>query len=402
MNNAIVFGIDVSSRSSAVCIMIKEKIYDEYSISNDQIGFSKLLIDLQNFNNPQIVFEATGVYSRRLQAFFNNNGYKYTMLNPLKAKQQLAQFRMSKTDKHDARNLAHSQYIYRRAPTYIQSAVYRQLNCLGRFYEQINHDIVTAKNRLHRILQLSFPEIELITTHQGKQYWQIVKMYPHPDLLANYQNIKDYLLTLDGFGERKASNMANKLFNLKKVAYPSVTSTNFEIEEVRYYCQRLLNLNEQKKKLLEEMTATAQKLPNHDYQILTSIPGISDTTALCLLGELGDIRRFSNPNQLNAFIGIDLRHYESGEMVLTDHISKRGSALARKIIYRAIGQIDSASHTKPNHIADYYEKQKRSSQAKGYKKIAIAAAHKLVRAIYHLIINDQMYDYNIATHNQRL
>lgn len=273
------------------------------------------------------------------------------------------------------------------------------MNCLGRFYEQINHDLVTAKNRLHRILQLTFPEIESITTHSGKQYWQIVKMYPHPDLLTD---VKDRLLSLEGFDERKANNVTNRLLNLKKVAYPSVTSSSFEIEEVRYYCQRLLNLDNQKKILLKEMKDAAQQLPNRDYQILTSIPGISDTTALCLLREVGYIRRFSNPNQLNAFIGIDLRHYESGELVLADHISKRGSALARKIIYRAIGQIDSASRSKPNHIADYYEKQKRSSQAKGYKKIAIAAAHKLVRAIYHLIISDQMYDYSIAKHNQRL
>ena len=31
---------------------------------------------------------------------------------------------------------------------------------MSRFYQQLNHDIVSAKNRLHRLLQLTFPKIE--------------------------------------------------------------------------------------------------------------------------------------------------------------------------------------------------------------------------------------------------
>ena len=59
------------------------------------------------------------------------------------------------------------------------------------------------------------------------------------------------------------------------------------------------------------------------------------------------------------------------------------------------------SQTNPCHIADYYESKKLSSQTKGFKKIAIASIHKLIRTIYALIINDQPYDYNVATHNQK-
>lgn len=38
--------------------------------------------------------------------------------------------------------------------------VYSQLRDLSRFYQEINKDIVAHKNRLHRALQLTFPEIE--------------------------------------------------------------------------------------------------------------------------------------------------------------------------------------------------------------------------------------------------
>ena len=76
------------------------------------------------------------------------------------------------------------------------------------------------------------------------------------------------------------------------------------------------------------MVALAQPLP--EYDILRSIPGIAETTATSIIGELGDIRRFQSTNQINAFIGIDLRHYESGNFLAKEHITKRGNPYAEK------------------------------------------------------------------------
>ena len=64
-----------------------------------------------------------------------------------------------------------------------------------------------------------------------------------------------------------------------------------------------------------------------------------------ILRELGDLCRFSNPNKINAFIGIDPGRYQSGEMDASLSITKHGNAVARKILYRAIGQIDQAAKT---------------------------------------------------------
>ena len=48
------------------------------------------------------------------------------------------------------------------------------------------------------------------------------------------------------------------------------------------------------------------------------------------------------PIKLMLLVGIDLRHYESGNFVAIDHISKRGNPYARKILYRTIGNIATA------------------------------------------------------------
>ena len=158
--------------------------------------------------------------------------------------------------------------------------------------------------------------------------------------------------------------------------------------------QRIESEVQEKDKIIAEMQHEAKSLP--EYNILLSIPGFGVKTVTTLIGELGDIRRFHSSNAINAFIGIDLRHYESGEYVATDHISKRGDAVARKILFKSIQNIAVASHFHPNHINDFYQKRKRQSSQPGTKKIAIATMHRLIRTMYHLVINNQLYNYQIA------
>ena len=131
-------------------------------------------------------------------------------------------------------------------------------------------------------------------------------------------------------------------------------------------------------------------------RFVLSISGIAETTATSIIGELGDIRRFQSANQINAFIGIDLRHYESGNFLAQEHITKRGNPYARKILFKTIHNIASVSHTKPYHIADFYEKRKRQSQTTSTKPHTIASMHRLIQTMYYLITHNKLYDYTLT------
>ena len=397
-----VFGIDVSKASSEVAIVINGEKIHGYTMPNDTIGFTRLLDDLKTVQKPEIIFEATGVYSRRLQAFLEENGYTYTRLNPLEAKKQLDSLRVRKTDKIDAETLAISQFVLNRKPTYIQEEVYQELRDLSRFYQNLTEDIVRTKNRLHKVLQVTFPEMEnILSTPTREQYWNLVMTFPYKDFVLELS--KDELLegirqsTSKRISDKRVAYLAQKLAALANQSYCAVKKNSPILEEVRYYAKELLRLSEQRQAVLEQMVELAQPLP--EYEILLSIPGIAETTATSMIGELEDIRRFQSANQINAFIGIDLRHYESGNFLVKEHITKRGNPYARKILFKCIHNIAAASHTNHCHIEDFYEKRKRQSQTTSTKPHTIASIHRLIRTMYYLITHNKLYDYT-STQNR--
>ena len=393
-----VFGIDVSKTSSEVAILVNGEKVHGYTILNDAIGFNRLLGDLKTVHNPEIIFEATGVYSRRLQAFLEEYSYAYTRLNPLEAKKQLDSLRVRKTDKIDAEKLAKSQLVHNRKPTYVQEEVYQHLRDLSRFYQNMTEDLVRTKNRLHKVLQVTFPELEtLLSTPTGEQYWNLVMAFPCKEfvLSLSQSNLCEIIRqsTSKRISEKRIAYLTDKLIKLAKQSFCAVKNTSPMLEEVRYYAQELLRLSERRQVVLNDMVALAQPLP--EYDILRSIPGIAETTATSIIGELGDIRR-SIPIKSTLFIGIDLRHYESGNFLAKEHITKRGNPYARKILFKCIHNIASASHTNPCHIADFYEKRKRQSTIASTKPHTIASIHRLIRTMYYLITHNKLYDYSLT------
>ena len=394
-----VFGIDVSKHTINLVIVVNKVKVDELKLTLNRPGLDDLLKLLKSFHQPEVVFEATGIYSRTLQHFLDCNKFEYTMLNPLAAKKQLDSLCPYKTDRADALNLAQTSFIVHRSLSYKQDPIYEQLHDLSRFYQEVSRDVINHKNRLHRALQLTFPQIEsLFSNTNSELYWAIVLRFARPSrvLKVTHAELTSVILhsTNKIISSDRASRIAQKLSVLAKKAYPVVNDNSYVYEQIQYLANRIVEEVHEKDKIITKMQHEAENLPEHKLPL--SIPGFGVRTVTSLIGELGDIRRFHSSNALNAYIGIGLRHYESGNFVATDHISKRGDAVARKILFKSIQNIAVTSHFHPNHINDFYQKRKRQSPQSGTKKIAIATMHRLLRTIYHLVKYNQSYNYQIA------
>src|ERR1700722_275948 len=67
--------------------------------------------------------------------------------------------------------------------------------------------------------------------------------------------------------------------------------------------------------------------------LLTSIPGIGETTAARILGEMPNIAEFRDVKALASYAGLSPRHYESGSIRRPSRIAKTGNANLRTALY---------------------------------------------------------------------
>ena len=70
-------------------------------------------------------------------------------------------------------------------------------------------------------------------------------------------------------------------------------------------------------------------------EALQALRGVSFVTAVGLVAEIGDIRRFDHPRQLMAFLGLVPAEYSSGPSVRRGGITKAGNPHARRLLAEA-------------------------------------------------------------------
>lgn len=112
-------------------------------------------------------------------------------------------------------------------------------------------------------------------------------------------------------------------------------------------------------------------------KLLCSIPGVGATTAAALVAYVSDIHRFSSPEKLVAYIGLDCRVHESGTSVHgKGYLTKRGNKYLRHMLFNAA--FIARRHNPA--LRAYFEKKRR--EGKHYFSAMCAVERKLVHLIY--------------------
>ena len=110
-----------------------------------------------------------------------------------------------------------------------------------------------------------------------------------------------------------------------------------------------------------------------------SIPGIGEVIGAIIVSEIGNINRFSNPNKLLAFTGLEPSIYESGKFAASSgSMVKRGSPYLRWALIIAARLVPRYSST----FVAYFEKK--SAESQHFNIATSHVAKKLVRVIFHL------------------
>ena len=93
-------------------------------------------------------------------------------------------------------------------------------------------------------------------------------------------------------------------------------------DEWRYLTKKLFEIR-------QCLQAQALKDP-HLEQVYRSVPGIGPISARVLANELGNLSRFQNEKSLSHYLGLTPSEHSSGDSIRRGHISRQGSARARR------------------------------------------------------------------------
>ena len=395
-----VIALDVSNGRS-YCVLYQDRVCQfEGEIKHNKVGFIEML-DLINTceSIPEIVFEATGIYSRVIESFCQDNNLRYYLLNPLEARKQTDSLRVNKTDISDAHKLAQTHYFHERKRANTFATDYQEMRQLSRWYESNEQEIKHARNQLHVFLVQSFPEYETYFSSISSEFaLGIIQLFPHPKRLENLSQtkIKNLILksTRKKISSKRALIKAKELLSLSELSYPAVPDHSIEVRLVAHWANELLQLVLLKNEIKKELNNKA--IHFKEFSIYKSFPGIGDLTAALLIAELGDLTRFDNSKQLNAYVGIDIQRYQSGNSGTYDRISKRGNTLARKILFIIVTNMIRSQKSGPNHIVDYYYRAKEKPRAKKHKVALIGCMDRFLKSIYNLVLLGQLYDYSLS------
>ena len=378
----IYVGIDIAKLNhfAAAISSDGEILIEPFKFTNDYDGFYLLLSKLAPLDQNSIIIglESTAHYGDNLVRFLISKGFKVCVLNPIQtSSMRKNNVRKTKTDKVDTFVIAKALMMQDslRFMT-LDDLDYIELKELGRFRQKLVKQRTRLKIQLTSYVDQVFPELQYFFKsglHQNSVY-ALLKEAPTPTAIASMH--------------------MTHLAHLLEVASHSHFSKE-KARELRVLAQKSVGVNDSS--LSIQITHTIEQIELLDSQlfhtelemanlvtclhsVIMTIPGIGFINGGMILGEIGDIHRFSEPKKLLAFAGLDPSVHQSGNFqAQRTRMSKRGSRVLRYALINAAHNV-----VKNNATFKAYYNAKRAEDRTDYNALGHGAG-KLVRVIWKML-----------------
>lgn len=212
------------------------------------------------------------------------------------------------------------------------------MEATGRYSQELAQWMVAADVRLKPVI---------VNPHGAKKYRESLELRNNTDKLAA-RSLALYGLDRQPEPQQPMSPARQELRELSRwrdylVGERVALGNRLKETAISAFVRKSEERNHER--LVKEITLVEKRIKKHieahkelqgDYDLLTSIPGVGFVTALVILGELGDLRRFHKARQLSAFAGLSPEHNESGTSVRKRvRLSNKGNRRARQSLYLA-------------------------------------------------------------------
>ena len=387
----IYVGIDIAKLNhfAAAISSDGEILIEPFKFSNDYDGFYLLLSKLAPLDQDSIIIglESTAHYGDNLVRFLISKDFKVCVLNPLSTSaMRKNNVRKTKTDKVDTFVIAKTLMLQDPLRFIsLKDLDYIELKELGRFRQKTVKQRTRLKIQLTSYMDQVFPELQHFFksgVHQNSVY-TLLKEAPTPnDIASMHMTHLAHLLKVNSHG-RFDKEMAQQL---RVLAQKSVGANDSSLSiQVTHTIQQIELLDSQLERVEAEMT----EIMKFNDSVIMTILGIGYINGGMILGEIGDIHRFSSPNKLLAYAGLDPSVYQSGNFqAKKTRMSKRGSKVLRYALVNAAHNV-----VKNNATFKAYYDAKMAEGRTHYNALGHCAG-KLVRIIWKMMTDNLKFNFD--------
>ena len=381
-------GIDIGKNTHVASLVDDKKkvIFKAFSFSNSIDGAESLILKLEAFKDElEVGMEATGHYWLSLYSYLVEKNFTVRVIKPIQTDGWRCgvEIRKRKTDIIDSLLIADLLRYGDFVETSLSNEDYLSLRNLSRFRSYLISSIGDLKRKTIALLDQVFPEYaSSFSNIFGKTSKEILSNFSTP---SDFEDINSDDLNTFLESVTRKNYASKKIDELSKKAYSSF-GINFCLDsfslQIKMLIEQISFIQNQVSDVENEIEVLLKKLNSP----ITTIPGIGSVNAATILGEIGDIKRFSNPSKLVAYAGLDASVSQSGEYESTyNHMSKRGSPYLRRALFQSALRAEFCDPV----FSAYY--RKKITEGKHHLVATNAVARKLCHTIFAVLTKNEPY-----------
>lgn len=338
--------------------------------------------------------ESTGGYENNwvnyLQDLSVNRPIKVTRLNAQGVKSLSdAALKRTITDSVSAENIAmyliDFQHKIRWLDPSLSTQVYRDGRRHNTFIRMLKKQRIQLSNQLEKLLYQEFSPLLCYCRH-GIPGWFLSLLEKYPTQQAIKKAGVTKLAKISGITLDKALALS------KKIGSDLRPTSSHLGAVIKSTASHILSLEAAIK---NEKTGLIKQFKGlHEVELLTSIIGIGEQSAVEILLEIEDVNRFEDAKKLSAYFGLHPVFKQSGDGKWGNHMSKKGRSDIRSVLFM--------SSLTAIRYSDLFKRIYANARAKGknhFNAMGIVM-HKLLRVVFGVLKHRIPFDATKDAANQ--
>lgn len=388
--------IDVARYWNAILIETASGQRHRFRMTNSAADMQRLIDFLRGLGGCcRVALEPTGDYHRPIAHRLLCAGFEVVSISSV-AQSRFREAMFNSWDKNDPKDAAVILEMLKQGRTqrYIDPmlAGHHDIQELSKTYYQISRARTKVQHAIiNHHLPLYFPEMYKYWTSTRNEWWvKFMIAFPTPAHVRQHtcQEFIELASPVVGRRVHRVSKLTEIWEGCENSGGLPHDPHSVAVQTFLFMLRHYQYLNDMRRQLEEQ----AQNLlaDNADYINLMSLPGVGPITALTILAEAGNLRRFAHHRQFLKFCGFDLAKSQSGVHRGREQLSKRGNARLRLAFWLAAVV---SIRTRENSFREKYDRYVSSNPKDPdlKRKALTAVAAKMARVAHGLIKKNQPY-----------